>query len=265
VTLPKARKRFGQNFLTDEYVVNRIINLISPRPNEHILEIGPGARALTDHLVSARSKVTAVEIDRDLYTKIKSHYSGCDNFLISNEDILNYDIEKLALNSKNWKIVGNLPYNIATPLIIKLLDYQGVWSEMVFMLQKEVAERFSAICGTKSYGRLSIMAQRKAKIEYHFEVDKSCFIPSPKVQSAIVRFVKKEHVVLPELEKHMEEIVRTAFNTRRKTIANSLRKIFTVDSLRNVGIDPKERAENISITSYEALAKIKLLQNSTLQ
>jgi 16S rRNA (adenine1518-N6/adenine1519-N6)-dimethyltransferase len=265
VTLPKARKRFGQNFLTDEYVVDRIINLIRPQPDEHILEVGPGARALTDRLVSARSKVTAVEIDRELCAQIRNHYSGCDNFLIANEDILNYDIEKLTINSKDWKIVGNLPYNIATALIIKLLAYQGIWSEMIFMLQKEVAERFSAVCGAKSYGRLSIMAQRKAKIEYHFEVDKSSFIPIPKVQSAIVRFVKKEHVVLPEFEKHMEEIVRTAFNTRRKTIANSLRKIFTVDSLTNVGIDPKERAENIPITSYEALAKIKLLQDNALQ
>jgi 16S rRNA (adenine1518-N6/adenine1519-N6)-dimethyltransferase len=265
VTLPKARKRFGQNFLTDEYVVNRIINLISPQPDEYILEVGPGARALTDHLVSARSKVTAVEVDRDLYAKIKSHYSGCDNFLISNEDILNYDIEKLAINSKDWKIVGNLPYNIATPLIIKLLGYQGVWSEMVFMLQKEVAERFTAICGTKAYGRLSIMAQRRASIECHFEVDKNSFAPIPKVQSAVVRFVKKEYVVLPALEKHMEDIVRTAFSTRRKTIANSLRKIFNVDSLIKAEIDPKDRAENIPIASYEALAEIKLLQDNTLQ
>jgi len=173
MNLPRARKRFGQNFLIDEYIIDKIINLIRPQPDEHILEIGPGARALTDHLVDAGSRVTAVEIDRNLYAQMKNHYRDADNFLISNEDILNYDIERLTINSTQWKIVGNLPYNIATPLIIKLLNYQGIWSEMVFMLQKEVAERFTAICGTKSYGRLSIMAQRKAQIEYHFEVTRT--------------------------------------------------------------------------------------------
>ncbi len=258
MNLPRARKRFGQNFLIDEYIIDKIINLIRPQPDEHILEIGPGARALTDHLVDAGSRVTAVEIDRNLYAQMKNHYRDADNFLISNEDILNYDIERLTINSTQWKIVGNLPYNIATPLIIKLLNYQGIWSEMVFMLQKEVAERFTAICGTKSYGRLSIMAQRKAQIEYHFEVDKNSFEPIPKVQSAVVRFIKKEHTVLSDFEKCLEDIVRTAFNTRRKTIANSLRKIFTVDSLIEAGIDPKDRAENVSISSYEALAKMKL-------
>jgi 16S rRNA (adenine1518-N6/adenine1519-N6)-dimethyltransferase len=258
MNLPRARKRFGQNFLTDEYIIDKIISLIRPQPGEHILEVGPGARALTDHLVDAGSRVTAVEIDRNLYAQMKNHYKDADNFLISNEDILNCDIEKLTIHSTQWKIVGNLPYNIATPLIIKLLNYQGIWSEMVFMLQKEVAERFTAICGTKAYGRLSIMAQRKAQIEYHFEVDKTSFEPIPKVQSAVLRFIQKEHIALPDFEKCMEDIVRTAFNTRRKTIANSLRKIFTVDSLREAGIDPKDRAENISISSYEALTKIKL-------
>jgi 16S rRNA (adenine1518-N6/adenine1519-N6)-dimethyltransferase len=260
--LPKARKRFGQNFLTDEYIIHKIISLIRPQPNEHILEVGPGARALTDHLVSAKSKVTAVEIDRNLYAQIKNHYSACDNFFILNEDILNFDIEKLTTNSQDWKIVGNLPYNIATPLIMRLLSYRGIWSEMTFMLQKEVAERFTAICGTKSYGRLSIMAQRKSSIEYQFEVDKHSFEPIPKVQSAVVRFLKKEYIVSPDLEKHMDGIVRSAFSTRRKTIENSLRKICNVESLIKAGIDPRDRAENIPIASYEALAEIKLLQDS---
>ena len=200
LTIPKAKKRLGQNFLIDDYAVAQIIQLIKPKHTDHIIEIGPGAGALTDQLVHTKASITAIEVDRDLARILVEHYADIPTFKLHNSDIMNFDLGILREQSTSWKIIGNLPYNIATPLIMNLVALKSLWSEMIFMLQKEVALRLTAKVGTRSYGRLSIMAQRQAHISYKFEVSAASFSPQPKVESAIVQFRPLETKKNPEID-----------------------------------------------------------------
>ncbi len=254
VSAPRAKKRFGQNFLIDRHVIDQIIKLINPNANDHVLEIGPGAGALTDQLVDSKGLVTVVEIDRGLASALVKSFKGAPNFTLHTRDIMQFDVESLSSYSKSWKVVGNLPYNIATPLIMNLITLQPFWSEMTFMLQKEVALRLTARPGTNSYGRLSIMAQRKARISYKFEVDTASFSPEPKVQSAVVQIRPNIYETEKSIDLCLEKIVRMAFSTRRKTIANSLKNFVPTGVIEELDIDPKNRAENLTISEYERLA-----------
>ena len=254
LAIPRAKKRLGQNFLIDDYVVAQIIQLIKPQHTDHIIEIGPGTGALTDLLVRTKAVITAIEVDRDLARSLVEHYADIPTFKLHNSDIMNFDLEILRERSTAWKIIGNLPYNIATPLIMNLVTLRSLWSEMIFMLQKEVALRLTAKAGARSYGRLSIMAQRQAHISYKFEVSAASFSPQPKVQSAVVRFQPINNTKNPEIDVYFEKIVRLAFATRRKTLTNSLKSLIPSDVIKQAEIDPKSRAEDLTITEYERLA-----------
>ena len=251
---PRAKKRLGQNFLIDDYVVSQIIQLIKPQHADHIIEIGPGTGALTDLLVRTKAQITAIEVDRDLARSLLEHYANIATFKLHNSDIMNFDLGMLREQSTEWKIIGNLPYNIATPLIMNLVTHRSLWSEMIFMLQKEVALRLTAKAGARSYGRLSVMAQRQAQISYKFEVNAASFSPQPKVQSAVIRFQPIDDKKNPEIDVYFEKIVKLAFATRRKTLANSLKSLIPTDVIKRAGIDPKSRAENLTIAEYERLA-----------
>ena len=254
LVIPRAKRRLGQNFLIDDYVVAQIIQLIKPRHTDHIIEIGPGTGALTDLLVRSKAAITAIEVDRDLARSLVEHYADIPTFKLHNSDIMNFDLEILRERSTAWKIIGNLPYNIATPLIMNLVTLRSLWSEMIFMLQKEVALRLTAKAGARSYGRLSIMAQRQAHISYKFEVNAASFSPQPKVQSAVVRFQPINNTKNPEIDVYFEKIVKLAFATRRKTLTNSLKSLIPSDVIKQAEIDPKSRAEDLTIAEYERLA-----------
>ncbi len=262
--IPKAKKHLGQNFLIDDYVIAQIIQLIKPHHTDHIIEIGPGAGALTEQLVHTKAAITAIEVDRDLARTLTEHYADAPNFKLHHADIMNFDLGTLQKQSTGWKIVGNLPYNIATPLIMDLVTHRSLWSEMIFMLQKEVALRLTAKASTRSYGRLSIMAQRQADITYKFEVSAASFSPPPKVESAIVQFQSLDVKRNPKIDVYFEKIVRLAFSTRRKTLTNSLRNLLPADVIEQADIDPRSRAENLTIEEYEKLALKALEVSKTL-
>ncbi|MFC3195002.1 16S rRNA (adenine(1518)-N(6)/adenine(1519)-N(6))-dimethyltransferase RsmA [Marinicella sediminis] len=243
----RAKKSLGQNFLQDEGVIHNIVRLINPQADEPIIEIGPGQGAITDHLQASGAQLRLIELDTDLIPKLESRYAQAANVRIDHMDAL-----QLELTGEPVKVVGNLPYNISTPLLIKMLYQSAQVSKMVFMLQKEVVQRICAVPGQKLFGRLSVMLQHRFDCSAHLHIPPEAFIPQPKVDSQIVVMVPKvnpKQVPLPELE----QLVKQAFAMRRKTIRNNLKKIVTTAQLEAVGIDPGQRAETIELTQFEQL------------
>ena len=250
-TAHKARKRFGQNFLHDQQVIDRIIGQIAPSSDEHLLEIGPGQGALTRQLAGSGARLDCVELDRDLAEHLKHQYRDYDNVNIHQHDILKLDLDNLELSGKRIRIIGNLPYNISTPVLFHLLKYYEKIEDMSFMLQLEVVERMSAKVGDKNYGRLSLMLQYYCQTEKLFDVSPQAFTPQPKVNSAMVRLTP--HKELPVTAKNpgcLKVVVRTAFNQRRKTLKNSLKTLISDSELVNLEIDMTLRPENLSLTDY---------------
>ena len=244
----RAKKKFGQNFLQDQSVIERIINAFNPQKNDEVWEIGPGQAALTDHLVEYSNNVNLVEIDNDLVPKLQARFADKTNVTIHHQDAL-----ELKLSNANIRIIGNLPYNISTPLLISFLYQANHIKDMVFMLQKEVVKRICAPTGVKAYGRLSVMLQYAFECEELFVVPPEAFIPRPKVDSQIIRLTTKSNppkVNLPSLE----ALVKQAFAQRRKTIKNNLKKIMTEQQLLDLGIDPKARPETLTVKDYVNLA-----------
>jgi len=256
----KARKRFGQNFLHDQNIIERIINSIAPGSDHHIVEIGPGKGALTEHLINAVGKLDVIELDRDLIPILEARFSGCEHFTIHNTDALKFDFSTLLASEKQEKLrlVGNLPYNISTPLIFHLLDNVSIIEDMHFMLQKEVVERLTASPGTKLYGRLSILVQYLCQAEKLFIVPPGAFTPAPKVDSAIVQLTPRTHIK-EEIKLQnatladLAFIAKSAFSQRRKTLRNNLKKILTDDQFAQCNIDPGRRAETLSINEFVTL------------
>ncbi len=251
----RARKRFGQNFLHSETVISRIIGAIAPARDDHLVEIGPGMGALTRPLLEAVQQLDVVELDRDLIAELPARLGHPDNLLIHQADALAFDFRKLAGN-KQLRVVGNLPYNISTPLLFHLLDLSGIIADMHLMLQREVVDRITAIPGSKARGRLGVMTQARADAHMLFGVSPDAFHPAPKVESAVVRIVPKhlsqwQHELLPALE----TVVRKAFSQRRKTLRNTLRGLLDTDDLERLGIDPGRRAETLTMQEFEAMAK----------
>ncbi|MDC0995877.1 MAG: 16S rRNA (adenine(1518)-N(6)/adenine(1519)-N(6))-dimethyltransferase RsmA [Pseudomonadales bacterium] len=242
----KARKRFGQNFLHDSNVIHKIIEAISPKSTDTIFEIGPGHGALTSMLDQATADLTVVEIDRDLAANISNFYPQI-NLVIS--DILKYDFGAWQ-PAQPARVVGNLPYNISTPLLFRLFTTLEKISDMHFMLQLEVVNRLAAAPASSDYGRLSIMSQYHCEIEKLFEVPPTAFIPAPKVTSAIVRLRPKKNPVKATDEKLFSEIVSAAFGQRRKTIRNSLKPFMSSEQLEKAGIDPGIRPEKVSLNQF---------------
>ena len=250
-TTHQARKRFGQNFLHDQQVIDRIIREIAPENCDHLLEVGPGQGALTMQLAGSGAKLDCVELDRDLAEHLRHQYRDYDNVHIHQHDILKFDLNDLELSSKRVRIIGNLPYNISTPVLFHLLKYYEKIKDMSFMLQLEVVERMSANIGDKNYGRLSLMLQYFCQAEKLFDVPPQAFTPQPKVNSAIVRLTP--HKVLPVTAKDtdcLKLVVRTAFSQRRKTLKNSLKTLISDSELGDLEIDMKLRPEKLTLIDY---------------
>ena len=248
----QARKRFGQNFLSDNFYISRIVDAISAQQNDHLVEIGPGLGAITEHLVKQAGRLDVVELDRDLIPRLKDKFESYDNFQIHQSDALKFDFTKLNTTPDNQlRIVGNLPYNISTPLIFHLLQQRQVIQDMYFMLQKEVVERLCAAPATKQYGRLSVMAQYYCQAAMLFVVPPGAFSPAPKVDSAIVCLKPYKTIKNPVKDPDLlGKIVTAAFNQRRKTIRNSLKEGLNQDDFEQINISATERAERLSLEDF---------------
>lgn len=247
------RKRFGQNFLIDKNIINAIISAIDPLPGQHFLEIGPGSGALTQGLVASGAMIEAVEIDRDLADFLQQEYCHAANFNLHICDVLKFPIHDLGIKTKDQKlrVVGNLPYNISTPLLFKLFAQMAQISDMTFMLQHEVALRLTAQPSTKDYGRLSVMAQYYCDMQIILAVPPHAFNPAPKVDSSIVRFVPhaQPRALAQDLDL-LHDVVTHAFSQRRKTIHNSLKAFLNSATLQELNINPQLRAENLTLEDF---------------
>jgi 16S rRNA (adenine1518-N6/adenine1519-N6)-dimethyltransferase len=250
-----ARKRFGQNFLHDQQVIDRIIASIAPQPTDLLVEIGPGQAALTRPLLESGAELHLIELDRDLVENLESQFSGQPNITIHSCDALRANLPELT-GHRPFRLIGNLPYNISTPLIFHVLQWNELIVDMHFMLQKEVVDRMAAPPGSRTYGRLSVMAQYRANITPLFDVLPESFTPTPKVRSTIVRLqpLKNPPVDAGTFE-NLAKVVTAAFSMRRKTLRNSLRTVFSEDQIRATGIDPGQRAEQLSLSQFAALAR----------
>ena len=242
------RKRFGQNFLTDDGVIQSIARAINPKPSDHVVEIGPGQGALTSPVINSGCRLDAIELDRDLTPLLLASFSIYTGFTLHNADALTFDYSQLQQGSEPMRVIGNLPYNISTPLLFHLLEQKDAFSDMHFMLQKEVVDRISAEPGTKHWGRLGVMCQYLCDVECLFEVPRESFHPPPKVQSAIVRLIPKRKVVADdEQARALAKVTKTAFAQRRKTLRNNFKGVFDDSVFERVGIEPSARAESLSI------------------
>jgi len=246
-----AKKRFGQNFLTDQSVINSLVEAISPKADDLMVEIGPGLGALTKPLLQKLNLLHVVEVDRDIIAWMQKEYIK-HNITIHNSDALKFDFTSLG---ESLRVVGNLPYNISTPILFHLLDNVKHITDMHFMLQKEVVERMVAVPSTPAYGRLSVMLQYRLQMEYLFTVPPDAFDPAPKVESAFVRCVP--HAKLPfkaEDEVLFAQIVTAAFGQRRKTLRNTLKGLLDDNGFTAVHINSQLRAENLSVADFVAIA-----------
>ena len=255
----RPRKRFGQNFLHDTAVIDRIIAAINPRNDQHLVEIGPGQGALTAALANSGATLDVIELDRDLVPGLLAAFSHRAGFRLHNADALTFDYASLlhrapaesGLDEPRLRIVGNLPYNISTPLIFSLLENCGIIRDMHFMLQLEVVERLAATPGSKDWGRLGIMAQYHCAVEHLFDVSPGAFRPVPAVQSAIVRLTPWAESPWPRCsEPDLRALVKAAFAQRRKTLRNNLKAIIDSSKLEALGIDPGARAETLQLTQF---------------
>ncbi len=247
------RKRFGQNFLVDDNICAEIIARVNPQIGQHIVEIGPGQGAITKGLVASGAQIDAIELDRDLAAILSTEYAKCKNFTLHSADILNFDLKTLVAgdNKRKLRLVGNLPYNISTPLLFKLFADMGLIADMHFMLQLEVAERLVAAHSTKEYGRMSVMAQYACTMQIVLAVPHTAFYPQPKVQSAIVRFIPHSQPAIKVDDlRQLQTVTTLAFNQRRKTIANALKVILAPADFIALNIDNKLRAENLCLEDY---------------
>ena len=247
----QARKRFGQHFLTDQGVIADIVDAIDPQPGQHMVEIGPGLAAMTQPLVERLGHLQVIELDRDLAARLRQH----KQLTVHEADVLKVDITALAiaLGTSSMRVVGNLPYNISTPILFHLLDHVAVIQDQHFMLQKEVVERMVAAPSTAAYGRLSVMLQWRYAMAMVLEVGPMAFEPPPRVDSAVVRMVPHPQPTPVSLAL-LSELVQVAFSQRRKLLRHTLGKWLQE---RGVGsdFDVQRRAEEVTVVDYVRLAQ----------
>lgn len=258
------RKRFGQNFLHDANILRNMVSAIAPQAGENLLEIGPGKGALTFPLLRTAGKLRVIELDRDLIGPLREQAESLGELEIYNADALRFDFATLAADIGPLRVIGNLPYNISTPLVFHLLAHASDIVDMHFLLQKEVVDRMAAAPGGKDYGRLSVMVQYHCRVERLFGVGPAAFHPRPKVDSAFLRLTPNP----TPLEKAnniaaLENIVRQAFSQRRKTLRKSLRGMLDEQAITATGIDPGNRPEQLSVGAFVRLAnQLPLLHKS---
>ena len=252
-----AKKRLGQHFLRDASFVARIVAALAPARDDTVVEIGPGRGALTFALLPRLTRLHAVEFDRDLIAPLSAQAAQFGELALHNVDALAFNFSALATPAKKLRVIGNLPYNISTPLLFHLFAHLDCIRDMVFMLQKEVVARLAAAPGGKDYGRLSVMTQAVCAVEHLFDVPPGAFAPPPKVNSAVVRLVP--HRPPPCALAHMPafaDIVRLAFAQRRKTLRNNLKAVLADEVLMAHGIDPNRRAETLTLMEFCCLAEV---------
>ena len=249
-----ARKRFGQNFLIDQQVIADIVHAVAPKRSDCVVEIGPGLGALTDPLLQRLDRLHVVEIDRDIVARLQKRYPA-DRLAIHAGDALSFDFASLAEDGTRLHVVGNLPYNISTPLLFHLASYAEQVYDMHFMLQKEVVERMVAEPGTSDYGRLSVMLQYRFYMDWLLDVPPECFEPAPKVDSAVVRLIPRPATeLLASDEAKFAAVVAAAFAQRRKMLRNNLKGILDDAGFSALGIAPTSRAEDLAVDTYVRIA-----------
>ena len=251
IELHRARKRFGQHFLIDRVCIRRIVDAIDPRSDDRVVEIGPGLGALTGALLERLDCLDVIEIDRDLAGRLAAAYPS-SRLRVHLEDAMKADYPALG---KHLRIVGNLPYNISSPLLFRLMEHAASITDIHVMLQKEVVDRMNAGPGDSDYGRLSVMIGYRFHVERLFNVAAGVFRPQPKVESAFVRLRPRVPLTWPARDEHLfARIVKAAFGQRRKTLRNALANIVTEERLRTAGFDPQARGETLSIAQFVSLA-----------
>jgi len=246
------RKRFGQNFLIDDGIIHAIVNAIHPQAGETVVEIGPGLGALTKPLLERLPHLHAVELDRDIVTRLQRTWPA-ERLTVHSCDALKFDFGALG---HDLRIIGNLPYNISTPLLFHLMEFAAHIRDMTFMLQKEVVERMVAEPSTPDYGRLSIMLQRRFHLEWLLDVPPTAFNPPPKVDSAVVRLIPKTPSEIVALDEALfARVVAAAFSQRRKTLKNTLGSLMKPEDFAALGVDAGKRAEALAVADYEAITR----------
>ena len=248
----RPRKRFGQNFLQNRHVIESLLRAFHLNPTDNVVEIGPGLGALTHPMLRVLDSLTAIEIDTDLQAHLAGMHDDHGKLRLICADALTVDYSQFG---ENLRVIGNLPYNISTPLLLHLLRYAKHIDDMHFMLQKEVVERLAALPGNKTYGRLSVIVQYQCEVEQLFTVPPTAFHPQPKVESAVVRLTPHRISPYPVVDfSELERLVASAFSMRRKTLANNLKPLLSASDLIGIGIDPGQRPEQISVKDYVQIA-----------
>ncbi len=250
----RPRKRFGQNFLRDQAVIERILDAIDPRPGERLVEIGPGQGALTMGLLRRCGELDAIELDRDLLRPLAERCAPYGSLRLHAADALRFDFQQLQTDPRPLRLVGNLPYNISTPLLFHLLAQGNVIRNMHFMLQKEVVDRMAADAGSRTYGRLSVMLQVRCAVIPLFDIAPESFHPPPKVESSLVRLLPLDTPLVSSDELvGFGELVSQAFGQRRKTLRNNLKKHINESKISALGIDPGVRPETLTPVQFVQL------------
>jgi len=262
----KPKKALGQNFLQDPNITRKIVAALNVQQDDMVVEVGPGRGALTEHLLAQTNNLHLIEFDRELAAYWQAYSETVANLAVYSADILKFDFASLPHTSKTKaakiKVIGNLPYNISSPILFYLMAHISQIDSIVVMLQKEVVQRMVAEPGSKQYGRLSVMLQQYFAIELLFTVPPTAFFPPPKVDSAIARLQPLNEPIHPvENQQHFADVVKQAFSQRRKTLRNTLKPLLSFEQIASLGIDPQARAETLSITDFAKLANL-LTENS---
>jgi 16S rRNA (adenine1518-N6/adenine1519-N6)-dimethyltransferase len=249
----RAKKRFGQNFLVDANIIDKIIHSFNPQPHDHVVEIGPGLGALTQPLLRTLARLDVIELDRDVIPQL-NNLVGSERLHIHNTDVLTFDFtsfSQINFQQEKLRIIGNLPYNISTAVLFHLINHRSIIKDLHFMLQKEVVERIAASVGSHDFGRLSVMMQLHFNISPLFTVSPQCFRPVPGVESAIIRLQPKTECPVSAAEyAGFEALIRQAFSQRRKTLRNSLKNTCTLVQMEAAGIDPGKRPQELGVNDY---------------
>ena len=249
-----TRKRFGQHFLNDDGVIHSIINTIGPQHKKTLVEIGPGRGAITLPLLEYDVHMHLIEIDRDLVKWWREKQQQGLNIDVHEADVLRFDFNELGSQENPIHLIGNLPYNISTPLFFRLIDFHSIIADMCFMVQKEVALRLTAQPGEKPYGQLSVWLQLHYQTELLFDVAPGSFSPPPKVDSSIIRMQPHENPPVEVTNKEQfHKFIEAAFAQKRKTLRNNLKKILSAEQMQTAGIDPSRRAETLTLKEFAAL------------